>query len=145
MIRGVVMAESFVLLVEDNPDDVQLPMIAFKSAHFPYKIEVACDGAEALTFLRGRERENLPALILLDLNLPKINGLEVLERIRSDSRLSGLPVIVLTSSNREDERSRACKLGVLDYVLKPVDFSEFDGIVGKIKRKMEAVLHPTGH
>ncbi|HXT00757.1 MAG TPA: response regulator [Elusimicrobiota bacterium] len=131
----------FVLLVEDNPDDVNLTMIAFKSNRFPYEVEVACDGADALGFLRGKSPGNLPALILLDINMPRVSGLEFLEQIRSDARLSNLTVSILTSSSQESDKVRARELGVVDYIIKPVDLSEFDVVVRRISRLMEEVLH----
>ncbi len=127
-----------VLLVEDNPDDVELTLRAFKKYKIMNEVVVAKDGAEALDFLfckgkyAGRDANNLPEVILLDLKLPKVNGLEVLQRLRSDERTRHLPVIILTSSNEERDLIDGYKLGANSYVQKPVDFFQFSDAVGQL-------------
>jgi two-component system response regulator len=116
-----------ILLIEDNPDDRDLTIRALEKNNFLNPVTVACDGAEALAMLLGDDdgdQEN-PALILLDLKLPKIDGLEVLRRIRADPRTRVVPVVILTSSIQEEDLRSAYDLGTNGYVRKPVDFSEF--------------------
>jgi len=118
-----------ILLVEDNPDDVALTMRALKSHNITNEVVVAQDGAQALDYLFGatgaaRARE-LPAVVLLDLKLPKVNGLEVLQRIRADEATRLLPVVILTSSDEERDVIDGYRLGANSYVRKPVDFVEF--------------------
>jgi two-component system response regulator len=119
------------LLVEDNPTDEKLTIRAFKKSGVINDIEVVRDGAEALDFLfatgkyEGREATALPALILLDLKLPRIDGLEVLRRIRADDRTKRLPVVILTASKEHQDILRGYSLGANAYVRKPVDFGEF--------------------
>ncbi len=126
-----------ILLVEDNPDDEALTLRALKRANFANDVVVARDGAEALDFLfgtdshEGREIE-LPRVILLDLNLPKIDGLEVLRRIRAEKRTKLLPVVILTSSNEERDVINGYELGANSYVRKPIDFAEFAGAVAQL-------------
>ena len=138
--RGGASSAPFVLLVEDRPDDIELTMLAFNSNDFPYKVEIARDGAAALAFLRDRNADKLPALVLVDLNMPKVNGFEFLQRLRRDPRLSGLPVSILTSSKQDADRVQALKLGASDYILKPLDLSEADEVVGRIKRLLPASI-----
>jgi two-component system response regulator len=116
-----------ILLVEDNPDDVMFTLRAFERNKISNEIVVARDGAEALEYLLpSDESEALtPALILLDVNLPKVDGLEVLRRIRSHSRTAGLPVVVLTTSTEERDIVESYRLGANSYVRKPVIFGEF--------------------
>lgn len=118
-----------ILLVEDNRDDVDLTLRAFKSHNISNEVVVASDGAEALEILFGADGEPasgpLPSIVLLDLNLPKVNGLEVLQRIRAEERTRYLPVVILTSSNEERDMVEGYKLGANSYVRKPVDFGEF--------------------
>ncbi len=120
-----------ILLVEDNPDDEALTIRALKKNNIGNHLTVAHDGAEALDFLfgtgayAGRDIQNLPQIILLDLNLPKVDGLEVLRRIRADDRTRLLPVIVLTSSKEEQDLINSYSLGANSYVRKPVDFNQF--------------------
>ena len=119
-----------ILLVEDDPKDVELTMTALEEYNLGNEVVVASDGEEALDYLyyRGkfqrRSGEN-PAVLLLDLKLPKVDGLEVLERIKSDEKLRMIPVVVLTSSREERDMVVSYKLGVNAYVVKPVDFHEF--------------------
>jgi len=120
-----------ILLVEDNPDDEALTLRAFKKNHIENKIFIVRDGAEALDFLfctgiyADRDPHEMPHVVLLDLNLPKVDGLEVLRRIRADPRTHTLPVVILTSSNEEKDVVDGYKLGANSYVRKPVDFNEF--------------------
>jgi two-component system response regulator len=116
-----------ILLVEDNPDDVMFTLRAFKQSNLVNEIVVAVDGEQALKILLPErdERTVQPALVLLDLKLPKIDGLEVLRRIRADPRTESLPVVVLTTSSEEADIVRSYQLGANSFVRKPVVFSEF--------------------
>ena len=116
-----------ILLVEDNPDDVMFTRRAFEKNNISNEVIVASDGAQALEYLLpADEHEGLrPALVLLDVNLPKIDGLEVLRRIRSDPRTAGLPVVVLTTSNEERDIVESYRQGANSFVRKPVMFGEF--------------------
>jgi len=119
-----------ILLVEDNPDDVALTLRALKSHNITNEVIVAQDGVQAIDYLFGSKEEqraptDLPAVVLLDLKLPKINGMEVLQRIRSEERTKVLPVVILTSSDEERDVIDGYKLGANSYVRKPVDFVEF--------------------
>lgn len=116
-----------ILLVEDNPDDEALTLRAVKK-QIPHRIVVARDGAEALNLLfgaGGHAGEESPLLVLLDLKLPKVNGLEVLRRMREDSRTRSIPVIVFTSSTEEQDILDSYRLGANSYVRKPVDYRQF--------------------
>ncbi len=123
-----------ILLVEDNPDDEVLTIRALKKYHVSNSVAVARDGVEAIQYLLDEQRppEKLPQLILLDLKLPKIDGLEVLRRIRNDARTKFLPVVVLTSSNEERDLLESYSLGANSYVRKPVDFLEFSDAVRQL-------------
>lgn len=120
-----------ILLVEDNPDDVELMLKALRKNNITNEITVVSDGAEALDFLlvAGNRSENdqsgMPAVVLLDLKLPKIDGLEVLRRLRANERTRFLPVVILTSSNEEQDIVNGYSLGVNSYVRKPIDFTRF--------------------
>jgi len=115
-----------ILLVEDNADDEQLTLRAMRQSEVPNIIRVARDGAEALDALFGVGAGNrLPDLILLDLKLPKVSGLEVLQRIRSEERTRTLPIVILTSSDEERDIVESYNLGANSYIRKPVDFDEF--------------------
>ena len=133
--------EKYVLLVEDSPDDVVLTQLAFKKAQITNPLKVVWDGAEALEFIfcqgryADRDPNNKPAVILLDLKLPQVDGFNVLKHIRADTNTMKIPVIVLTSS-MEAQDQRACyRLGVSDYLQKPTDFAKFFGIVEQIKSR----------
>jgi two-component system response regulator len=132
------MNNKVILLVEDNPDDEALTLHALKKSNITHKIIVARNGAEALDYLfgtgsyAGRDPYDLPLVVLLDLKLPKIDGLEVLRRIRDDERTQLLPVVLLTSSNEEEDRLKGYMLGANSYVRKPVDFDEFVRAAGQL-------------
>jgi two-component system response regulator len=113
-----------ILLVEDNEDDIELTRIALEQHHLVNRIDVARDGVEALAMLDDPS-QSLPAVVLLDLKLPKIDGIEVLRRIRSNPRTRALPVVILTSSREEKDVVASYNLGANSYVRKPVDFQEF--------------------
>jgi CheY-like chemotaxis protein len=120
-----------ILLVEDNPDDVALTERALKKARIANKLVIARDGPEALDFLfgtgayEGRDSSITPEVVLLDLKLPKLDGLEVLRRLRADQRTRLLPVVVLTSSKEDRDLTRSYELGANSYIRKPVDFKQF--------------------
>lgn len=116
----------YLLLVEDNPTDEKLAIRALRSGDFPHEIVVARDGQAALDHLFGiAEQSGLPAVVLLDLKLPRIDGLEVLRRIRADERTRCVPVVVLTTSMQDEDLMAAYSLGANAYVRKPVDFGAF--------------------
>jgi two-component system, response regulator len=123
--------EKIILLVEDNPNDVLLTQRALKKSRILNKLVVAKDGVEALNYLfgtgdwAGRDLTDLPGVVLLDINLPKVNGLEVLKKIRADSRTKLLSVVILTSSNEESDLIKGYALGANSYIRKPVNFEQF--------------------
>ena len=119
------MNDKQILLIEDNADDRDLTIRALKKNNVLNPVAVASDGAEALTMLLGDDHGDLPALILLDLKLPKVDGLEVLRRTRADPRTRVVPIVVLTSSKEDEDLRSAYDLGANGYVRKPVTFSEF--------------------
>lgn len=127
-----------ILLVEDNPNDVELTLHAFKKYNLTNHIHIVRDGAEALEFVfgtgtyAGRNVENSPRIILLDLKLPKVDGLEVLQRIKGDPRTRSVPVVVLTSSREERDIVESYQLGVNSYIVKPVDFDQFTEAVRQL-------------
>lgn len=120
-----------ILLIEDNPDDEALTMRAFKKSHLANDVVVARDGVEALDYLfgtgayEGRDVSDKPHLILLDLKLPRLDGMDVLKRIRSDERVNLIPIVVLTSSREQEDLIRSYALGANSYIRKPVDFNQF--------------------
>ena len=132
------MLNKLILLVEDNPDDELLTLRALKKANVANSIEVVRDGAEALDFLfsagkyAGREAHESPQLILLDLKLPKISGLQVLKRIRSDERTKRIPVVILTSSTESIDINSGYDLHANSFVSKPVNFQEFSQAVQEL-------------
>jgi two-component system, response regulator len=125
------MNDNVILLVEDNPDDEALTLRALKKNNIKNEVIIARDGAEALDYLfasgpyQGRDTGVLPQVVLLDLKLPKLDGLEVLRRVRADKRTKLLPVVLLTSSNEDQDRIAGYDLGANSYVRKPVDFTQF--------------------
>ncbi|MBN1148907.1 MAG: response regulator [Anaerolineales bacterium] len=125
------MERRVILLVEDNPDDEALTLHTFRQSNIVNEVVVARDGAEALDYLfgsgayAGRDSQRLPQVVLLDLKLPKVDGLEVLRRLRADERTALLPVVVLTSSDQERDIEESFRLGANSYVCKPVDFNQF--------------------
>jgi two-component system, response regulator len=125
------MKDKIIMLVEDNPDDEELTVRALKKNQIVNEVVVARDGVQALNYLfcegeyEGRNDKELPEVILLDLKLPKLDGLGVLRRLRADDRTKLLPVVILTSSNEEQDRINSYGLGANSYVRKPVDFDQF--------------------
>jgi two-component system response regulator len=132
------MNKKTILLVEDNANDEFLTLRALKKYNVANDVTVARDGVEALDYLfatgahAGRDTRELPLVVLLDLKLPKVDGLEVLRRVRSDDRTQMLPVVILTSSNEERDVINGYKLGTNSYVQKPVDFAAFMDAVGQL-------------
>lgn len=135
MIQGV---DTMILLVEDNPDDEALTLRALRKANVGNAVTVVRDGVEALDFLfgtgahAGRDTGVLPQVVLLDLKLPKIDGLEVLRRIRADDRTKVLPVVILTSSDEDQDRLQGYAFGANSYVRKPVEFTQFADAVRQL-------------
>jgi CheY-like chemotaxis protein len=127
-----------ILLVEDNPSDAELTLHAFRKSKLANEVQLVRDGAEALDFLfcRGpfsaRRFDSPPNLVLLDLKLPKVDGLQVLEQVKGDARTKAIPVIVLTSSKEETDLVKSYKLGVNSYIQKPVNFGEFQDVVQQL-------------
>ncbi len=127
-----------ILLVEDNPTDIELTLRALKKRNLANKVHVVKDGAEALEFIFGtgtyaeRDINRIPKVILLDLKLPKVDGLEVLRRVKSDERTKVIPVVVLTSSKEERDMVESYKLGANSYITKPVDFDKFAQTVSEM-------------
>lgn len=127
-----------ILLVEDNPNDIKLAMHAFKTHHFANLVHVVRDGAEALEFIFCTDRythrkiENGPKMILLDLKLPFVDGIEVLRRTKADPRTRTIPIVVMTSSKEDRDIVEAYKLGVNSYIVKPVDFERFTEAVRQL-------------
>lgn len=127
-----------ILLVEDNPDDVRLALHAFQTQKISNRIHVARDGAEALDFLfcsgaySQRKIEHPPKMVLLDLKLPKVDGIEVLRRVKADPRTQMIPIVVLTSSQQERDIVETYALGVNSYIVKPVDFDKFSEVVRQL-------------
>jgi CheY-like chemotaxis protein len=125
------MSEPVILLVEDNPDDVELTRMALEETHLTNRLVVVRDGVEALDWLycTGTHAERapclIPSLVLLDLKLPKMSGLQVLQHLRGDDRTRRLPVVVLTSSKEEQDIIRSYNLGANSYIQKPVDYTQF--------------------
>lgn len=132
------MADKTILLVEDNPDDETLTLRAFKQNNILNEVVVARDGVEALDYLfatgtySGRDRGARPQVVLLDLKLPKLDGLEVLQRLRADERTKLLPVVILTSSKEEQDLIKSYSFGANSYIRKPVDFAQFTEAVRQL-------------
>jgi CheY-like chemotaxis protein len=127
-----------ILLVEDNPDDLDMALHALRKMNLANRIQVARDGVEALDFIfccgshAARKMENMPKVVLLDLKLPKVDGLEVLRAIKSDTRTKNIPVVVLTSSKEQNDVVSSYQLGVNSYIVKPVNFVQFAEAVQKL-------------
>ena len=127
-----------ILLLEDNPQDEMLTLRALRRANLANRIDVARDGQQALDYLfrqgefANRSGSNLPTVILLDISLPRLSGLEVLERLRADARTALLPVVILTSSDEESDRLKSYEHGCNSFVRKPVDFADFAETVARL-------------
>jgi len=132
------MSKRIILLVEDKPDDIELTMRALKKNNIMNEVVVVYDGVEALDYLfatgkyGGRDKGVLPELVLLDLKLPRIDGLEVLKRLREDERTRLIPVVILTSSKEESDLIAGYELGANSYIRKPIKFDEFVKVVGEL-------------
>ena len=137
-----------ILLVEDNPDDVELTRIAFAEADLDSRLEVVRDGAEALDYLfargahAGRDPAKLPSIVLLDLNLPKVDGREVLQAIRANEATRSLPVVMLTTSTEPFDVDASYALGANSYIRKPVDFEQFVWAVKQVGLYWLVLNHP---
>lgn len=142
------MTDKVILLVEDNPDDVELTRIAFREAKIANQLVVARDGAEALDYLfargehAGRDQADLPSIVLLDLNLPRVDGREVLQSIRADPRTRSIPVVVLTTSGEPFDIEASYALGANSYIQKPVDFERFVWAVKQVGLYWLMLNHP---
>ena len=137
-----------ILLVEDNPNDIELTLMALQEFHLANEIIVVRDGNQALDYLyhRGAYKGNAdgePIMILLDLNLPGKDGREVLKTMKADVHLKNIPVVMLTSSREEAERTDSHKLGVRDYLSKPIDFFQFAEVVGRLGASWAVVKRPS--
>lgn len=132
------MSEKLILIVEDNPDDEELTLRALKHAKIANEIVVTRDGKEALDFMfgagkyEGRDLDRMPAVVLLDLKLPKLSGLDVLKRLRADPRTKLVPVVILTSSSEDEDMLRSYQFGANSYVRKPVEFGAFASAVSQL-------------
>lgn len=140
-----------ILLVEDNASDVELTLRAFKSVSLANPVQVVRDGLEALDFLFctgtyvDRKSEHAPHVVLLDLNLPKVSGLEVLRRIKADSRTISIPVVVLTASERDRDIDESRRLGAESYIVKPVDFHRFSQVTPQLELSWSLVRNHQRH
>jgi CheY-like chemotaxis protein len=140
-----------ILLVEDNPNDVELALRALKKHNLANKVHVVKDGAEALEYIFGtgsyasRDVNNKPKVVFLDLKLPKVDGLEVLRRIKSDERTKVIPIVVLTSSTEERDIIESYQLGVNSYIVKPIDFDKFMDAVSELGLYWLLLNHPPLH
>jgi len=139
-----------ILLVEDNPDDEELTRLAFKECKFAHELVVARDGQDALDYLfatgkySARDACDTPQLVLLDLKLPKVNGLEVLRRMRANAITRFLPVVVLTSSKQEQDLIDSYSLGANSYIQKPVDFNQFSDTICQLGLYWLILNEPVG-
>jgi two-component system response regulator len=137
-----------ILLVEDNPNDIKLTLHAFKTANLANSVHVARDGVEALEFIFGAALNTdeaipeKPKLILLDLKLPKLDGHEVLKRLKDDQRTCGIPVVMLTSSSEEKDVMQTYQVGANSYIIKPVDFEQFTEAIRDIRKYWLVINHP---
>jgi CheY-like chemotaxis protein len=132
------MEDAEILLVEDNPNDVELALRALKKQNLDSKVFVVRDGAEALDFIfasgnyASRKIDSRPKVVLLDLKLPKVDGIEVLRKMKANERTRNIPVVMLTSSQEERDVAESYRLGVNSYIVKPVDFNHFVHAVGEL-------------
>ncbi|HEY1991085.1 MAG TPA: response regulator [Gammaproteobacteria bacterium] len=132
------MDDMMVLIVEDNPDDEEMTLRSLSQAGLANDVEVVRDGAEALDFLfgtgsyAGRDTRRMPTVVLLDLKLPKLNGVDVLNRMRKDERTRSIPVVILTSSSEDEDMIRSYNSGANSYVRKPIVFADFVGVVSQL-------------
>lgn len=142
------MTNQVILLVEDNPDDEELALLALQRSQVANEVVVVRDGAEALAYLfgtgtyEGRDVYELPAVVLLDIKLPRISGLDVLRRLRADHRTSCLPVVLLTSSREEQDLLNGYTLGANSYIVKPVEFEQFTLVVGQLGKYWAVLNEP---
>jgi CheY-like chemotaxis protein len=140
-----------ILLVEDNPDDLDMTLRALRKANLANRIQIARDGVEALDFIfgegahAGRQVEHGPKMILLDLKLPRIDGMEVLKRLKSDPRTKMIPVVALTSSKEQKDVLESYQLGVNSYIVKPVNFDRFAAAVADLGLYWLLLNHSTKH
>jgi two-component system response regulator len=132
------MPDRFIMLVEDNSDDEELTMRALRQAKIANEVVIARDGSEAIDFLfgesahAGRDLSSMPAVVLLDLKLPKLDGIDVLKRMREDARTALIPVVVLTSSSEDEDMLKSYRSGANSYVRKPVEFGAFASAVSQL-------------
>jgi two-component system response regulator len=134
---------STLLIVEDNPDDVELTLLAFEQTGLNENVIIARDGVEAINYLFAENgSEILPDLVLLDLQLPRINGLEVLKQIRANARTKLLPIVILTTSNEESDRLQGYGLGCNSYIRKPVDYDQFLNVIQQMGLYWLAINSP---
>ena len=138
-----------ILLVDDNPDDIMLATMAFRKLNFVEELIIATDGVEALKYLFGDQsgvnvckKKELPSLVLLDIKMPRINGLEVLRKIRADEKTKTVPVVIFTSSGDEKDIIASRKLGANNYVQKPAKFSDFIEVIRQLLFSMNLHLPP---
>jgi two-component system response regulator len=145
------MGDKIILLVEDNAEDEELTLLALRLARVTNEIAVTRDGSEALDFLfcsgryEARDLSRQPAVVLLDIKLPKLNGLEVLRRIRTDARTRHIPVVMLTSSSEEEDIFQSYASGANSYVRKPIEFSQFADAVAQLGRYWTVLNEHPGH
>lgn len=141
------MSPKKILLVEDDPLGVELALAAFEESSLAGQVEVVSDGVEALEYLNrsgnfSRRAEGNPAVVLLDLKMPRMDGLQVLERVRAAGHLRTIPIVMLSSSREESDKRRSYELGANAYVVKPVDFEEFKSTVRRIGRFWAEINEP---
>jgi two-component system, response regulator len=131
------------LFVDDDRNDVQLTLMGFRQERFEHEIVVAGDGKEALDRLLSDLAASriLPSLILTDLKMPRMDGLELLRRVQDDPRLRSIPVAILTSSSHEEDRTEAARLGAIEYLEKPTDLGHYSAIVGRVRELMKTTPH----